>query len=632
MRSRFNTVSTISLVACALSGCGGIEMASTTPRQSYADSQTSSLSCEDLSAQSKQFLERYDLTELYEESRHETALALVKVLKKRRERLAAFVLAELCYQQGAVWQGDIVLQGSYISSALVYAYSYLFDPLLSPKPNVYNPNYRRACEIYNRSLGHLVNFHSQSAQDEKNKDAFELPLLTGQVVIKKGLAELAWEPGTFEKFLVSYDYQIKGVGTQNRIYGLGTPCVAVRSPPEEDKKGLQDRYLPKIQQAYGCTIVLRFEGSVLFRDHPQSTFHGVIELYDPTKTSEITIQKQRVVLESDFTTPLVYTFENVPIPKGISGLLNVESFSDKKGLYMLQPYQKDKIPLVFIHGLLSTPSTWVRMINGILGDPALRENYQAWFFFYPTGNPILLSASILRESLLKVRQAFDPEAHDSAFEQMVLVGHSMGGVISRLQCQESGDEFWNLLSDKKLDDYPLNENQKALVRKVFWFRPVPHVRRAIFLATPHRGSTIADGIFGTIGTWLTTVPQKTVDGVMALGKVFRKGSNPALFQKYPSGIASLATDNPFNLVGAKLPFAKRTRYHSIVGNTEAAYAKDGTDGIVPYNSSHLAGALSEIVLKSGHGVHSHPAAILEVRRILRLHLKELKPWPATEKK
>jgi hypothetical protein len=57
------------------------------------------------------------------------------------------------------------------------------------------------------------------------------------------------------------------------------------------------------------------------------------------------------------------------------------------------------------------------MINGVLGDSSLRSRYQTWFFFYPTGNPILLSASVLRESLLQVRRAFDPKKKDAAFDE-----------------------------------------------------------------------------------------------------------------------------------------------------------------------------------------------------------------------
>lgn len=628
MKKRLKTCPRLVLLALlltSLSACGGIEIHETNPVDSYVSSQLSSLSTAELSEQSRQFLELHDLTTIYEESPYDTSLQLIDILKKDKERLAAFVLAELCYQQGKIWQGNLNLQGSYITSAVVYAYAYLFDTELGASANHFNPNYRRACEIYNRSLAHLVNYHSQSGDEYKGKSSFDLPLLNGSLNVRRGAATLAWDPNSFDKFLVSYDYEIEGVGTMNRIYGLGTPCVALRSPPEEEEKGLQDRYLPKLQQAYATTVVLRMKGSVLTKDLPGSDFHAVIELYDPSKTTNITVNGQGVALESDFTTPLVYMFKNAPEPEGISGLLDVEGFNDKKGLYMLQPYQKGKIPVVFIHGLLSTPSTWIRMINGVMGDPELRAKYQPWFFFYPTGNPILLSASVLRESLLKVRKAFDPKKEDKAFDEMVLVGHSMGGVISRLQCQESEDRFWSLLSKKPLESYDFSEDQKALIQRVFWFKPVPHISRAIFLAAPHRGSNLAKGIFGAIGNWLTKVPITTVKSVQALGAVFQKESDPRLFQDYPTGIASLSPDNPFNEVGASLKFAKRIRYHTIVGNVESANQANGSDGIVAYTSSLLKGARSELIVKSGHSVHSHPTAILEVRRILKLHLKENAP-------
>ena len=62
-------------------------------------------------------------------------------------------------------------------------------------------------------------------------------------------------------------------------------------------------------------------------------------------------------------------------------------------------------------------------------------------------------------------------------------------------------------------------------------------------------------------------------------------------------------------------------YHSIVGNKTRSNAPDEmADGIVPYSSSHLAGAASETVISGSHSIHETPEAILELRRILRGHL------------
>ena len=62
-------------------------------------------------------------------------------------------------------------------------------------------------------------------------------------------------------------------------------------------------------------------------------------------------------------------------------------------------------------------------------------------------------------------------------------------------------------------------------------------------------------------------------------------------------------------------------YHSVIGNKEAADTPGGTDGVVAYESSHLAGATSEKIIESGHSVMSHPQTIIEIRRILSLHLE-----------
>ena len=55
--------------------------------------------------------------------------------------------------------------------------------------------------------------------------------------------------------------------------------------------------------------------------------------------------------------------------------------------------------MIFIHGLMSSPQTWIQMINTLSSDPEIRSRYQFWFYTYSSGNPVLISAGKMREAV-----------------------------------------------------------------------------------------------------------------------------------------------------------------------------------------------------------------------------------------
>ena len=65
--------------------------------------------------------------------------------------------------------------------------------------------------------------------------------------------------------------------------------------------------------------------------------------------------------------------------------------------------------------------------------------------------------------------------------------------------------------------------------------------------------------------------------------------------------------------------SERVRFHSIIGNNNEKDLEASSDGFVPYWSSHLEGAESELVIASGHKISNRPEAIEELMRILHLH-------------
>ena len=127
----------------------------------------------------------------------------------------------------------------------------------------------------------------------------------------------------------------------------------------------------------------------------------------------------------------VWDFELAGFRRGDFSFLSKRG-DGENGLYMLHPYLPGLIPVVLVHGTASSPARWAEMVNELLGDPAIAAHYQIWLFIYNSGNPIVLSSMRLRESLRAVRKGVDSRGRDSALSQMVLIGHSQGGLLTKM--------------------------------------------------------------------------------------------------------------------------------------------------------------------------------------------------------
>src|SRR5262249_29263177 len=159
-------------------------------------------------------------------------------------------------------------------------------------------------------------------------------------------------------------------------------------------------------------------------------------------------------------------------------------------------------------GLWSSPLTWTVMFNDLRADPLLREHFQFWFYRYPTGNPYVETAADLRQALARLRSELDPQHRDRALDRMVLVGHSMGGLVSKLLTQASGDDFWQLVSKQPFDSLKAEPQTREEVQRVFSFDRAPGARRVIFLATPHRGSALSPSPPARLLARLVRLPRR----------------------------------------------------------------------------------------------------------------------------
>jgi len=422
-------------------------------------------------------------------------------------------------------------------------------------------------------------------------------------------------PERFDQFFFVDDYAIKNLDHQYKSPGLGVPLIALRKfdlKALESRQGVEKFLMPR--QVYPMTAILKLDSPNGLR----------LELHDPLVERRVLVDGRSQPLSTDLTTPLVYHFVQSPLPVLQEiGLLDPQWLEKLAGLYMLHPYEPGKIPVVLVHGLRSSPAAWMKVINDLRGDPALRDRYQFWLFMYPTGTPFPVSASRLRKDLDELRTVIDPNRQDRALDRMVLVGHSMGGLISKMMIEQSGEDLWKLVARRPFEELQATPEHRDLLRRVFFFEPHPSVARVVFIATPHRGSELGNQFIGRLADRLIKLPSK----LRMLYKILLAQNGPDFFTPeildggLPSSIDELKPDNRLLLALAKLPRNPRVPVHSIIGQVDPALPiEQGSDSVVAYKSSHLDWSASELVVPGNHSCQDTPETIRELRRILYLHL------------
>jgi pimeloyl-ACP methyl ester carboxylesterase len=441
-----------------------------------------------------------------------------------------------------------------------------------------------------------------------------------------------WNPERFDHFYFANDFKVAGIHDAKHREGLGVPLIAERRIPPfvmTEKREGEEQFYPQRLQAYPATALLRAE-----RCHDGKRRVLTLDLIDPMRADDVVFARSSRPLSNDLTTPLAFYFTRLPLPSITQvGLLRPGDLEKETGLYLLHPYEPGKIPVVLIHGLWSSPDTWHQALNELRGDPELRERYQFWVYFYPSGDPFLFSATKLRQALNDARATLDPSHTDSAFDRMVLVGHSMGGLLTRLMVIDSETRFWDSIANRPFDELQAGPGQKQLISNVFFFEKNPSIQRVIFIATPHRGSTLSGGFLGRLGNALIRLPgmfestQRDLIAKNAEGffKNSRVGS-PA------TSITQLSPQSGALVAMNDRPFAPGLIYHSIIAKAGSGDLATSTDLIVSYSSSHLEGAASEKVVKGNHGCLSSNETINEIKRILSLHLRENDPITIARRK
>jgi len=582
------------------------------------------------SERNQQILRRYALLQSFTNDRIQAIDQLWKLsqLENNADLTACVSLLSLAEAEFESEYGRKKTAIDWHLMSVVSAYDYLWSTRFERTRNPYDPNFAEVTSAYNQSLQailrHLRTQHEFNGHRPVTLDSTLIQLdLSCQILGN-------WQTEEFEKFEFVSDFDINGLSNHHRQYGLGVPLIAVRAKQQANPAPSEKYYPPNL--TLPVTAFLRLVSDSKNSTNGKYVYTGKLEMIDPLRQSTVRVAAKETPLATDITAPLAY-YLNDPLYRSnllaTASLLNADLGKEVRGLYMLEPYDPSKIPVVMVHGFWSSAITWTEMFNDLRANPTLNKRYQFWFYMYPTGQPFWASAKQMREDLDEARLRLDPDNQALALDEMMLVGHSMGGLISLLQTVESDDHFWRLVSDRSFEELKGDPVAIENLRKTLFFKPNPHVKRVITLGTPYKGSDFANPTTRWLGRKLLTLPEWLVQKNQSL-----INENPGIFKRkdlltIETSIDSLAPDSPFFEALAKVRTAPWTRYHNVVGHLETMTWSESIkqklfgegDGVVEIADAQFAHASSVDEVDSRHTlIHQNPKAIWIVRQVLLQHL------------
>ena len=517
-----------------------------------------------------------------------------------------FALAELSFLHG-----QTAAKPGYRMAAAIYAYAFLFPEGNGSPPGRFDPRLRLAADLYNWAL--MAAFASEDGSEVVPRGGtFELPF--GKIEVAFDPASLRAGDRELHSFIPIAELEMYGLAMRYRWPGLGAPLAASTRPIDASKPG-RDMVGPRLKVPVTALLRILDARHALVKGEPLA---GRLDLHLAWDGESVAIAGEEVPLESEPSAALALTFTGVPVMEvemfgflgRLSGLMR-----DRPPLVSTTPYRPGLIPVVFVHGTASSIVRWAEMFNRLQADPEIRKRYQFWFFQYDSGNPIALSALRLREALAAALARLDPEGKDPALRRMVLIGHSQGGLLVKMQSISSGDRLWSAASKTPLDEMGLSDQTRDLLRRGLFVEPLPEVSRVVFICTPHRGSFVAGrNIIANTVRKLVSLPF-VLTGVAA-----DLARNPGTRSMVvPSAVDNMSPRHHFIQALQEIPVTSSVTVNSIVAVEGDGPVEEGDDGVVKYSSAHITPVESELVVKSNHSTQGNPHTIEEVRRILRLH-------------
>ncbi|WDS35821.1 alpha/beta fold hydrolase [Pseudoxanthomonas sp.] len=530
---------------------------------------------------------------------------------------------------------DDAALGAWLTAAR-YAYAYLFFTERAPGERAFVNRQTQVRDYYNyatEQIGEgLFRRFGQAGSDAIRR----APMLVADWTLQVDMADfrLPGDVAVPDRLMSAAAVRFNGLRSTYRRDGFGAELVA-RVPPQvvgdptalvEGGLGRHDKDTPAFSEIpyVPATLLLDFRGDDLAT--VLSSRQAVLHPYDPYRTQKVTLHGDEVPLAGNFTTAYgLWLAQSGFARQSLRSMLGRTEGIDRPHLYLMQPYDPNRRILLMLHGLASSPEAWVNVANEIMGDEALRQHYQIWQVYYPTNVPIAINRAQIHDLVEQTLQHFDPQGSAPASQDMVLIGHSMGGVIGRLLLTSSGEGLFDvLMADRRMDE-ARRQRVRERLQPLLHFSPLPQVDRAIFIAAPIRGTPMAESRLGRFVGRLVRLPITLLEkfGDVLQDMTGQDDGQPDGKHAVPNAIDNLRDTDPFIRATSALPIASGVRYNTIIARKDPKVPlEQSDDGLVPYASAHLDGAESEKVITSWHSVQETPQAILEIRRILHAQMED----------
>jgi len=573
----------------------------------------------ELSPTARLILHRYSMADRYSSQPTKALRDLQEKTCEDGRRDLFYGLAELNYLHAiklsrSVKPGEAPKANDYFLAAAVYSWFFLFGEAAEPAPTGFDRRFRDSCDLYNRAVARAFMSGPKTNQ---------IVVLGSQVrqigdrhvAIDFSRVNFKWDLAEIEQFLPADEYVVRGVSVRDRQWGLGAPLIVVGKQFEKR------------------TFARRFPATLLLRvpTDPKSWCGSSLvlelELYSTFDSEDVEIAEKKVPLEGDFTAPMAYALNDQQIWQlGAQQFFSPEE-KIKSNIYFTQPYAPGKIPVIFVHGTFSSPVWWTEMWNTLRADPILRDRYQFWNYVYNSGNPIVYSAANLSDQIKRKVAQLDPEEKDPALRQMVMIGHSQGGLLTKLMAVETGDALWTNAFPKPFEQTAFeSEDQRERFHNFAFYEPQPSLKRVVFISTPHRGSYLATSFVRNLARKFMAIPKTAILATENMLKLRETDSMPGRIRRVvPTSLDGMSPRNPALRALAEIPVQSPIHAHSIIAVKGTGPPEKGSDGVVRYTSARQNYAESEFIVRSGHSCQDRPEVIEEVRRILLEHWKTANP-------
>ena len=618
-------------IALMLSGCATpVSVKHVDIPTAYRNQTASAISSSQPSNASSIVLRQHGLQDRFETEPAAVLAELHKGLEPTGDDDLLFALAEL-----SLLHAQQTNDRAYYLASAAYAWSLLYpgDGKAMQIPPT-DPRFRLAYDIYNQAVAQGLAAPSDAEENEVRLKAgsYKLPFGTLQVSLDE--SGMSWGGYPLDRFISTTALEVDGLRNRYHNAGIGVPLAAslAKTPLSEKKVAGSDRLGKNTKVP--VTALLHFDNARAGLS--KGKLQGRIEVYAADQTSTVTIDGQKLPIEADPTAALAYQLNDSPLyAMEIAGFFSGAAFSSglipkdraQDGIFTMQPYKPGKIPVVLVHGTASSPARWAELINELNGDPKIREQFQIWLFVYDSGRGIGYSAGRLRNALTNTVHELDPEGKDPALQNMVVIGHSQGGLLTKLTAIDSGTKIWDLISDKPFEQMKLGPEAREFIKQSAFYTPLPFVRRVVFISTPQHGAMLAASQWVTgLAAKLVNLPMTVVNTTALLAQIATASGDEkvaAMLSRPMTSIDTMNPNNPALQVLASIPVTA-VPAHSIIAVEGDGPKEEGDDGVVAYKSAHIDEAVSEYVVRWSHSSQGRPEVIEEIKRILFEHLAATK--------